>query len=134
MAFEITSGRSELRPLCAVGVATTEVSQLEACDPAIGWALGLERLLLVLEAAAYADPNGAAATLTAMTSPEVYVVNRGVEAEGVALYLARKLQAFGLKVELDIQDPLVTVQTSKSQRGCRALVLVMKKLSGVRSD
>ena len=34
-------------------------------DPAIGWALGMERLLLVLEAAAQADPPGAAARLTA---------------------------------------------------------------------
>ena len=51
------------------------ISQLGGLPtPAIHWAIGMEGLLLVLEAAAYTDPNGAAATLTAMKSPEVYVV------------------------------------------------------------
>ena len=92
----------------------------------------MERLLLVLEAAAYADPSGAAATLTAMTSPEVYVVNRGVEAEGVALYLARKLRAFGLKVELDASGSAFG-SSSNEQIAVGLLGLwcsVMKKLSG----
>ena len=53
--------------------------------PAIGWALGMERVLLVLEAAAQADPHGAAALLTATASPDIYLVNRGVAAERVAL-------------------------------------------------
>ena len=103
-AFEITSDQLGAQAtLCGGCRYDGLISQLGGPPtPAIGWALGLERLLLVLEAAAYTDPNGAAATLTTMTSPEVYVVNRGVGAEGVALYLARKLRASGLKLELEL--------------------------------
>ena len=69
--------------------------------PAVGWALGMERLLLVLEAAAAADPVGAASRLAATRTPDLYLVNRGEQAEAVALVLARQLRAAGVCVELD---------------------------------
>ena len=61
----------------------------------------MERLLLVLEAAAKADPDGAAARLTAQMPPTVYLVNRGEAAEAAALGLARNLRQAGVAVELD---------------------------------
>ena len=69
--------------------------------PAIGWALGMERLLLVLEAAAKVDPDGAAARLTTQLPPTAYLVNRGEAAEAAALGLARNLRKAGVAVELD---------------------------------
>ena len=88
--------------MCGGGRYDGLIGQLGgAPTPAIGWALGMERLLLVLEAAVKADPQGVAARLTASASPDVYVVNRGGEAEPVALALARDLRAAGLQVELD---------------------------------
>ena len=60
-----------------------------------------------------------------MTSPEVYVVNRGVEAEGVALYLARKLRAFGLKVELDASGSAFGKQFKRANRSGAAWALVL---------
>ena len=80
----------------------------------------MERLLLVLEAAAQADPQGVAARLTATASPEVYVVNRGVDAERVALALARDLRAAGLRVELDASGSAF----GKQFKGPTAVVLV----------
>ena len=63
--------------------------------------MGMERLLLVLEAAEAADPSGLAARLTAVSPPDLYLVNRGTQAEARALWLARQLRGAGLSVELD---------------------------------
>ena len=52
----------------------------------------MERLLLLLEAAAKADPDGAAALLTAQLHPTVYLVNRGEAAVAAVLGFARNLR------------------------------------------
>ncbi|QNI66462.1 histidine--tRNA ligase [Synechococcus sp. BMK-MC-1] len=102
-AFEITSDQLGAQStVCGGGRYDGLVEQLGgAATPAIGWALGMERLLLVLEAAAKANPEGPAAQLTAPTPPTVYLVNRGEAAEAAALGLARNLRQAGLAVELD---------------------------------
>ena len=102
-AFEITSDQLGAQAtVCGGGRYDGLVEQLGgSATPAIGWALGMERLLLVLEAAAKADPDGAAARLTAQRPPTVYLVNRGEAAEAAALGLARNLRQAGVAVELD---------------------------------
>ena len=102
-AFEITSDQLGAQAtVCGGGRYDGLVEQLGGSPtPAIGWALGMERLLLVLEAAAKADPDGAAARLTAQLPPTVYLVNRGEAAEAAALGLARNLRQAGVAVELD---------------------------------
>ena len=102
-AFEITSDQLGAQAtVCGGGRYDGLVEQLGGpATPAIGWALGMERLLLVLEAAANADPEGAAARLTAQQPPTVYLVNRGELAEAAALGLARHLRQAGVAVELD---------------------------------
>ena len=102
-AFEITSDQLGAQAtVCGGGRYDGLVEQLGGSPtPAIGWALGMERLLLVLEAAAKSDPNGAAARLTAQLPPTVYLVNRGEAAEAAALGLARNLRQAGIAVELD---------------------------------
>ena len=102
-AFEITSAQLGAQAtVCGGGRYDGLVEQLGgSAMPAIGWALGMERLLLVLEAAAKADPDGAAARLTAQVPPTIYLVNRGEAAEAAALDLARKLRQAGVAVELD---------------------------------
>ena len=86
----------------------------------------MERLLLVLEAAAKADPHGAAARAGAHSQlPDAYVVNRGERAETLALTLARGLRAAGLAVELDGSGSAFGKQFKRADRcGARwALVL-----------
>ena len=102
-AFEITSDQLGAQAtVCGGGRYDGLVQQLGGpATPAVGWALGMERLLLVLEAAAAADPGGAAACLAATRAPDLYLVNRGEQAEAVALVLARQLRAAGVCVELD---------------------------------
>jgi len=102
-AFEITSDQLGAQAtVCGGGRYDGLVQQLGGVPTsAIGWALGMERLMLVLEAAALADPEGAAATLTAPPVPDLYLVNRGERAEAAALVVARQLRAVGVSVELD---------------------------------
>ena len=102
-AFEITSDQLGAQAtVCGGGRYDGLVQQLGGpSTPAIGWALGMERLMLVLEAAASADPDGAAASLTATCAPDLYLVNRGEQAQAAALVLARQLRTAGVSVELD---------------------------------
>ena len=102
-AFEITSDQLGAQATVCGGGRYDGLVQLlgGGPTPAIGWALGMERLMLVLEAAASSDPDGAAATLTATSAPDLYLVNRGEQAEAAALVLARQLRTAGVSVELD---------------------------------
>ena len=94
-AFEITSDQLGAQAtVCGGGRYDGLIAQLGGpATPAVGWALGMERLMLVLEAAAKADPNGPAARLVSSPLPDAYVVNRGDRAEAAALALARELRA-----------------------------------------
>ena len=126
-AFEITSDQLGAQAtVCGGGRYDGLIGQLGGpSTPAIGWALGMERLLLVLEAAAQADPQGAAARLTASASPEVYLVNRGSDAERVALALARDLRAAGLRVELDASGSAFGKQFKRADRSGARWALVL---------
>lgn len=117
-AFEISSDQLGAQAtVCGGGRYDGLVQQLGGpATPAIGWALGMERLLLVLEAAANADPEGTAARLTATAPPEVYVVNRGEAAEAIALGLARQLRAAGVAVELDGSAAALGKQFKRADR------------------
>ena len=112
--------------VCGGGRYDGLVAQLGgAATPAIGWALGLERLLLVLEASAQVDPDGIAAGLVAGSAPDGYIVNRGVQASAAALALARDLRGNGLMVDLDDSGSAFGKQFKRADRcGARwALVL-----------
>ena len=107
-------------------VVTTVYGQLGGPQtPAIGWALGMERVVLGLEAAAKADPQGAAARLTASAAPDIYVVNRGGKAEHVALALTRDLRAAGLWVELDSSGSAFGKQFKRADRSGAPWALVL---------
>ena len=126
-AFEITSDQLGAQAtVCGGGRYDGLIADLGGSQtPAIGWALGMERLLLVLEAAAQADPQGVAAQLTASASPEVYLVNRGEEAERVALALARDLRAAGLRVDLDASGSAFGKQFKRADRSGAPWALVL---------
>ena len=126
-AFEITSDQLGAQAtVCGGGRYDGLVGQLGGpATPAVGWALGMERLLLVLEAAATADPQGAAARLTAGAVPAAYVVNRGERAAIAALGLARDLRRAELAIDLDSSGAAFGKQFKRADRcGARwALIL-----------
>ena len=126
-AFEITSDRLGAQAtVCGGGRYDGLIAQLGgATKPAVGWALGMERLLLVLEASAEVDPGGRAAGLVAASLPDAFIVNRGVQASAAALALARDLRGNGLVVDLDDSGSAFGKQFKRAdRRGARwALVL-----------
>jgi histidyl-tRNA synthetase len=94
----------------------------------------MERLLLVLEAAAKADPQGVAARLTAPLCPDVYLVNRGDKAECVALALARDLRAAGLWVELDSSGSAFGKQFKRADRSGARWAMVLGDEEAARAE
>ena len=121
--FEITSDQLGAQATVVVVVATA--ARCGPQTPAIGWALGMERLLLVLEAASQADPHGAAARLVGKPVPDAYLVNRGEWAETVGLSLARSLRQQGLIVELDGSGSAFAKQFKRADRSRARWALVL---------
>jgi len=109
-AFEITSSDLGAQAtVCGGGRYDGLVEQLGGPPTAaVGWALGLERLVLLLA-------RGAGATV-GPRAPDLYVVNRGVAAEAAALVLARSLRLQGLCVELDPGGAAFSKQFKRADR------------------
>jgi len=83
---------------------------------AIGWALGMERLVLLLAQAAV-EPT--------VERPQLYVVSRGERAEVQALVLARQLRQAGRAVELDLSGAAFGKQLRRADRsGAEWAVLI----------
>ena len=126
-AFEITSDQLGAQAtVCGGGRYDGLVQQLGGPPtPAIGWALGMERLLLLLAAAAETDPAGSAARLLAPSTPDLYLVNRGEQAEVQALLLAQRLRQRGVAVELDGSGAAFAKQFKRADRSGAPWVLIL---------
>jgi histidyl-tRNA synthetase len=108
-AFEITSSQLGAQAtVCGGGRYDGLVQQLGGpATPAIGWALGMERLVLLLSQAA---PAPLALPL------DLYVVSRGEAAEALAVPLARACRAAGLAVEWDASGAAFAKQFKRADR------------------
>ena len=135
-AFEITSDQLGAQAtVCGGGRYNGLVSQLGGpATPAVGWALGMERLMLVLEAASEADPQGPAARLTTPQGPDAFLVNRGESAERLALALARSLRQAGLAVELDGSGSAFGKQFKRADRSGAPWALVLGEEEAERGE
>ena len=112
-AFEITSNQLGAQAtVCGGGRYDGLVQQLGGpATPAIGWALGMERLALLL------TQSGAAAGLADRQSvPDLYLVSRGEAAEAMALPVARQCRAAGLAVEIDASGAAFGKQFKRADR------------------
>jgi len=107
-AFEITSTHLGAQAtVCGGGRYDGLVEQLGGPPtPAVGWALGLERLVLLLAQRQAAPP----------APPDLYVVNRGPAAAGWALTLTRRWRLSGLSVELDLSGAAFGKQFKRADR------------------
>jgi histidyl-tRNA synthetase len=116
-AFEITSSQLGAQAtVCGGGRYDGLVEQLGGDPtPAIGWALGMERLVLLL---AQGEANPAPA-------PDLYLVNRGEAAEAAALVLARQLRRSGFSVELDASGSAFGKQFKRANRSGAAWAAVL---------
>jgi histidyl-tRNA synthetase len=106
-AFEITSSQLGAQAtVCGGGRYDGLVEQLGgSATAAVGWALGMERLVLLLAQAAAVPP-----------APDLYLVNRGEAASAQALVLARNLRRAGFAVELDASGSAFGKQFRRADR------------------
>ena len=116
-AFEITSTQLGAQAtVCGGGRYDGLVELLGGPGtPAIGWALGLERLAILL-AKAEAAPIEAA---------QIYVVSRGDRGELLALQVARQLRQVGYTIDLDLTGAAFGKQFKRADRSGARWALVI---------
>lgn len=116
-AFEIQSADLGAQAtVCGGGRYDGLFAQLGGPDtPAIGWAIGLERLTLLLKQLA----------IEPAAKMDVYVVSRGEAAAGVALKMAQVLRQAGLAVEMDLSGSAFGKQFKRADRSGAVLCLIL---------
>ena len=109
-AFEITSNQLGAQAtVCGGGRYDGLVAQLGGpATPAVGWALGMERLVLLL--------SQATAGAFAAGAPDLYVISRGELAEAQALVLTRLVRPAGLAAERDASGSAFGKQFKRADR------------------
>ena len=82
--------------------------------PAIGFAIGLERLILL-----------AGKELEVPRNTDIYIVNKGLIAESLAMDLSRKLRNYDLLVELDLSGSSFSKQFKKANKfKSRSIIII----------
>ena len=106
-AFEITSGAlGSQATVCGGGRYNDLIKQMGGPKtPAIGFAIGLERLILL-----------AGKELEIPRNTDIYIVNKGIIAESLAMDLTRKLRNYDLLVELDLSGASFSKQFKKANK------------------
>ncbi len=116
-AFEIQStDLGAQATVCGGGRYDGLIAQLGGpATPAIGWAIGLERLTLLLKQLSV-DPA---------IAMDVYVVSRGEAAESKALQLAQALRQADLAVEMDLSGSAFGKQFKRADRSGAIVCLIL---------
>ncbi|WP_017306539.1 histidine--tRNA ligase [Spirulina subsalsa] len=116
-AFEIQSqDLGAQATVCGGGRYDGLVAELGGKDtPAVGWAIGMERLILLLQDLQTQSPP----------CPNFYLVSRGDRAQAQALVLAQKLRYFGFTVELDLSGAAFGKQFKRADRSGAPACLII---------
>ncbi|MGK7946885.1 MAG: His/Gly/Thr/Pro-type tRNA ligase C-terminal domain-containing protein, partial [Microcystaceae cyanobacterium] len=116
-AFEIQSeDLGAQATVCGGGRYDGLVGQLGGNQsPAVGWAIGMERLIILLKQL-QDSPS---------LSPDVYLVSRGDAAEENSIKLAYQLRQQGFKVELDLSGSAFVKQFKRADRSGAIAALVL---------
>ena len=116
-AFEIKSNDLGAQAtVCGGGRYDGLVAELGGPDTqAIGWAMGMERLVLLLQQL----------TQPPVTAPDFYIVSRGEAAEAQALVMSQKLRQTGFTVELDLSSSAFGKQFKRADRSGAVACLVL---------
>ena len=106
-AFEITSGSlGSQATVCGGGRYDDLIKEMGGPNtPAIGFAIGLERLILL-----------AGKQLEVPRKTDIYIINQGLLAETLAIDLSRKLRNYDLLVELDLSGSSFSKQFKKANK------------------
>lgn len=116
-AFEIKSADLGAQAtVCGGGRYDGLVKELGGPETqAVGWAIGMERLVLLLQQLNSISVN----------SPDLYIVSRGAAAEAQGLLLAQKLRSWDLGVELDLSGSAFGKQFKRADRSGAVACLVI---------
>src|SRR5919199_858270 len=116
-AFEIISDDLGAQAtVCGGGRYDGLVQELGgAPTPAVGWAIGLERLIILLKQI----------QVTPSQKLDFYLVSRGEVAEAQALVLAQKLRQVGFSVELDLSGSAFKKQFARADRSGAVACLIL---------
>ncbi|HEY9771950.1 MAG TPA: histidine--tRNA ligase [Coleofasciculaceae cyanobacterium] len=116
-AFEIKSNDLGAQAtVCGGGRYDGLVKELGGPETqAVGWAIGMERLVLLLQ---QLESN-------LVNIPDMYIVSRGEAAEAQGLLLAQKLRSLGLSVELDLSSSAFGKQFKRADRSGAVACLVL---------
>ncbi len=116
-AFEIQSDDLGAQAtVCGGGRYDGLVAELGGpATSAVGWAIGMERLILLLQ------QRQGVPTLT----PDFYLVAKGEKAEAQALILAQKLRYAGFTVELDLSGSAFGKQFKRADRSGAIACLIL---------
>lgn len=116
-AFEIKAeSLGNEATICGGGRYDGLVAELGGKDtPAVGWALGMERLVLLLKQMETGQKRDL----------DFYLVSRGDRAEAQALVLAQQLRYFNFSVELDLSGAAFGKQFKRADRsGAKACLVI----------
>ena len=116
-AFEIQSDDLGAQAtVCGGGRYDGLVAELGGpATPAVGWAIGMERLIMLLR---QLTPQSGATV-------DAYIVSRGDRAELQALAVAKQLRQAGLAVEMDLTGSAFGKQFKRADRsGARACIIL----------
>jgi len=116
-AFEIiVDNLGAQATICGGGRYDRLVSELGGPDtPAVGWAIGLERLVLLLQQL----------QLPLHSFLDFYLVAKGTEAEMQALALAQALRRAGFAIELDLSGSAFGKQLKRANRSGAPACLIL---------
>jgi histidyl-tRNA synthetase len=102
--------------VCAGGRYDGLVAELGGPDtPAVGWASGLERLVILLKQLQPLSEGGI----------DFYLVSRGEQAEAQAVFLAHQLRQQGFSVELDLSGAAFGKQFKRADRSGAIACLIL---------
>jgi histidyl-tRNA synthetase len=115
--FEIqSSDLGAQATVCAGGRYDGLVAELGGAEtPAVGWAIGMERLVILLQQL-HTQPE---------TAIDFYVVSKGEQAEAQALVIAQTLRQSGFTVELDMSGSAFGKQFKRADRSHAAACLIL---------
>lgn len=116
-AFEVISDDLGAQAtVCGGGRYDGLVAELGGPDtPAVGWAIGLERLIILLQKL----------QTRPVSELDFYVVSRGERAEAQALILAQKLRQAGFSVELDLSGSAFKKQFARADKSGTVACLIL---------
>ncbi len=114
-AFEITSGElGSQATVCGGGRYDNLIKQIGGNDsPAIGFAIGLERLMLLV-----------GKNFEIKRDIDVYIINKGMRAEAMAHKLSSKLRKYDVITEIDVSGSSISKQLKKANK-CKAKSIIV---------